>query len=428
MLRTSKKHWLIIEQPMKNDIDLSLQKINTNVTIQLPISKSECNRALILSFLSQGQISIEQISDSEDTQTLSQLLSQIEKRESSILDCGPAGTTFRFLTTLLSITEGEFTLTGSSRMKERPIGELVEVLKKIGAEIYYLEKEGFPPLKIKGKKLLGGSIEMNPGTSSQFVSALMLISSQLEKGIEINFSNEPVSFPYIEMTASLLKEAGIKVDYSKKKIVITHQKFQKTNLVLERDWSAASYFYSMVALQKDLKITLPGLKQNSLQGDSVVQHIYEQFGVVSTFNEKGLTIFNNQTVYTDYFEYDFSDCPDLAQTLAFTCGALQIPAHLTGLSTLRKKETDRIQALENELKKIGVNCSSTIESLRIASFDAPMNKLFFETYDDHRMAMAAAPLILKYPSMTIEDKLVVGKSFPMFWEEINKIINSNVIS
>lgn len=406
---------------MKNDITLYRKSNSSQVKINLPISKSECNRALIISFITNGKVKTKNISDSEDSQTLLSLISQINSKTTAELNCGPAGTTFRFLTTALSIRSGEFVLTGSDRMKQRPISELVDALNKLGAEISYLEKIGFPPLKIIGKNILGGEIDLNPSTSSQFVSALMMIAPELNNGLKINFNSKPVSFPYIKMTAEILRECGSKVELNENSIQILPLPYQSHVLNCENDWSAASYFYSLVAIDTSLKIILPGLKSNSLQGDSIVSEIYAQFGIETIYRENEIEIFNNNDVFCDYFEYDFTDCPDLAQTLAFTCCALRIPGKLTGLSTLKNKETDRIIALKNEMEKCGMKVEITNESIHFSpENDLPKN-LTINTYDDHRMAMSASVLSLVSESVTIENKKVVAKSFPSFWEECVKI-------
>lgn len=407
---------------MSTDVVLVYADSPSEITIQLPVSKSESNRAQIISFLSGGKVTALNFSDAKDSSTLYSLISQISDGKVFYLNCGPAGTTFRFLLSVAAINYGEWTLTGSERMKQRPIGILVEALRTLGAEIDYLEKEGFPPLKIKGKELIGGKITIDAGTSSQFVSSLLMIAPVLKNGLEIEFKNKVVSLPYIKMTLEMMKRCGADFQVTENKIRIHQRYYSKAEILCENDWSAASYFYSLVAVNKKLKIHLPGLKQESLQGDSIVRNIYEIFGVETIFDEKGITIYNNETVYCDYFEFDFSDCPDLAQTLAFTCVALQIEGKLNGLSTLKNKETDRIVALKNELTKCGMDCKITDDSISFSVKNKIPDEVVFETYEDHRMAMAETVMAMVCKKITIRDKEVVEKSFPKFWEELGKVL------
>jgi 3-phosphoshikimate 1-carboxyvinyltransferase len=306
-------------------------------------------------------------------------------------------------------------------MKERPIGILVEALRSLGAEINYLEKEGFPPLKIHGKHLEGGTVNLDAGISSQFISSLMLIGPVLKNGIEINFDSIPVSLPYILMTSSLMRQCGAEARVVENTINVLPKNYQPAEIICENDWSAASYFYSIVAIDSSMKLILPGLKSDSIQGDSVLKDIYSQFGIETLFKDNEIEIFNNKDVFCDYFEYDFTDCPDLAQTLAFTCCALRIPGKLTGLSTLKNKETDRILALKNEMEKCGMKIEITDDSLKFSPENELPDEIEFKTYDDHRMAMAAVVMSLVGEKITIENKNVVTKSFPKFWEECGKI-------
>ena len=406
---------------MKNDIILFSKKIISAQKIQLPISKSECNRALIISLISQKKVTVENISDAEDSQSLFHLTNEINANQE--LNCGAAGTNLRFLTAALSIRSGSYTLAGSDRLKERPISELVDALNKLGANISYSEKNGFIPLKIIGRNILGGKIDLNPSISSQFISALMMIAPELKNGLQIQFNLKPVSFPYIKMTAEMMKLCGAIVQYNEHQIQITPLPYQNKKIHCENDWSAASYFYSMVAVDPTLKILLPGLKLHSLQGDSIVKEIYSVFGIETIFKENEIEIFNNKDVFCDYFEYDFTDCPDLAQTLAFTCCALRISGKMSGLSTLKNKETDRIVALKNEMEKCGMKVEITNDSIKFSPEKELPQNIEIKTYDDHRMAMSASVMCLICDSVTIENKNVVAKSFPKFWEECSSIFN-----
>lgn len=414
-----------------------------NKTIQLTSSKSESNRALIIQALSDEPIEILNLSDSEDTKTLHSLLNS----NSNILDVYHAGTAMRFLTAYCCLQKGEKTLTGSDRMKQRPIKILVNALRELGAKIEYLENDGFPPLKITGAPLKGGKLVVDGSISSQYISALLMIAPKLKDGLQFVFKEELTSKPYVDMTIKMMQHFGVDVKWSDETIVVsegnysplekgaggidsislnpgqTHSKSPKEIFKIEADWSAASYWYSMVALAKDATIKLYGLKPESLQGDSVVVDIYKNFGVNTEFIENGvcLTKSTNFQLSTFNFELNFSDCPDIAQTVAVTCAALNVKAKLTGLKTLRIKETDRIAALQTELNSLGFNVEVDKDDLIINPIDKIniLNSLV-KTYDDHRMAMAFAPLALIAP-ITIENPEVVKKSYPTFWEDLESI-------
>ncbi len=403
-----------------------------NSTIRLSGSKSITNRLLILKDVLELDLSLENISTSEDTQHLQKALEKIKNKTHAIIDVGSAGTDMRFLTAYLACKEGEWTLTGSDRMKQRPIGELVNALQSIGADISYLEKDTFPPLKIKGKKLKGGKIEIDGSISSQFISALLLISAKFENGLELILKNDIVSWPYILMTLDLLSEFSIKASTVLNTIKISSSStlhLPSSIYYIESDWSAASYWYSLIALSKNATITLRGLKKSSSQGDSVLQNMYKELGVTSEFKNELLMLAKNSTP-TKNFAYDFTNCPDLAQTLAVTCFGLGIKAELTGLKTLKIKETDRILALKTELEKFGAIISITENSIHINDKrlktqdvlstidDRPLT---IETYNDHRMAMSFAPLALVFGALSIQDPGVVSKSYPLFWEDLKSV-------
>lgn len=399
---------------------LILNQINRHVkkTSVLPGSKSESNRVLIIQALTQKRFDIKNISDSADTQTLRSLL---EKQHSKIVfDVGHAGTTMRFLTAYFAVLEGERILTGSDRMKQRPIGTLVCALQELGAEITYLEKEGFPPLKIKGTTLTKSQITIDGSVSSQFISALLMIAPTLKHGLSINLAEPIVSKSYLQMTLKMMHYFGIDYTWVNNCITIPPQTYLPKNITIEADWSSASYFYELAAFSTSAEITLIGLKNNSLQGDWIIQEIFSQFGVETRFQNENFILkkIENFTP-NNTFDYDFTNCPDLTQTLAVTCAGLGIQAKLTGLKTLRIKETDRLQALKTELEKIG--CRVTIETNDTLILEpSPMfpNEVSISTYNDHRMAMAFAPLMLKIKSVFIENPNVVDKSFPHFWEQL----------
>ncbi|MBA2613111.1 MAG: 3-phosphoshikimate 1-carboxyvinyltransferase [Bacteroidetes bacterium] len=405
-----------------------------STTIKLAGSKSISNRLLILNNVLDLNLSLENNSTSEDTLLLQNAFDQIKNKDHATIDIHHAGTDMRFLTALLSAKKGDWILTGSDRMKQRPIGELVNALRTLGAEVDYLEKENFPPLKIKGKKLKGGKLEIDGSISSQFVSALLLISPTFENGLELTLKNEIVSWPYVLMTLDLLSEFGSKVSTVLNTIHVSQSdskfKVQDSQIFnVESDWSAASYWYSIVALSKKAEITLVGLKKSSSQGDSVLPEIYKQLGVSSQFMNEGLMLTKSNRVDT-YFEYDFTNCPDLAQTIAVTCFGLGIKAKLTGLKTLKIKETDRILALKTELEKFGALVSISENSLEIKDSGlktkdklptADCQVISIKTYNDHRMAMSFTPLALVFGAINILNPEVVSKSYPLFWEDLKSV-------
>lgn len=406
-------------------------KKTLNGVITLPSSKSISNRVLMIKALSGLDIKISNLSDAKDTQILAELLAD---KNRTTFDVGHAGTAMRFLTAYLSIKESEFVLTGSERMQQRPIKILVDALRVFGAEIEYLNNEGFPPLKIKGKKLSGGEITIDGSVSSQYISALMLVAPYLENGLKINFEGQVTSKPYLEMTLEIMKYFGAELilgDFCFRRndvIEVKAGKYVAKDFYVEADWSAASYWYGMVALAKEADITLLGLQKESIQGDAVVAMIYENFGVKTEFIKNGIRLSKatNFKLETSNLKLSFSNCPDLAQTIAVTCAALNIPAKLTGLSTLRIKETDRIVALQNELNKLGYNVEVENDdliitlSLRTDRHSCESRNLPVKTYNDHRMAMAFAPLGLLHP-IKIENPDVVIKSYPNFWEDMRRV-------
>ena len=383
--------------------------------IQITGSKSESNRLLILQKLF-GNIEIKNISNSQDTKLLQKVLNSNEK----IIDIHHAGTAMRFLTSFFAVQESaEKILTGSERMKQRPIKPLVEALRKLGADIEYLENEGFPPLKIKGKKLEKNFVEIPADISSQFITSLILVGGKLENGLTINLLGEITSKPYIEMTLKLLSEiSGKSIILKDKTIRISNIKTQKTVFTVESDWSSASYFYSFSALDRQ-KITLKNFNKNSLQGDSRIAEIYFQFfGIDTIFNEnqQEITLIPKSNFsLPQSIQLNMNDCPDIAQTVCVTAAALKIPFEISGLATLKIKETDRLSALQNELKKIGCETEITDNSIKSVLYTNPEKNISIATYGDHRMAMAFAPYSL-IQEIEIQNPEVVEKSFPDFWE------------
>lgn len=363
---------------------------------------------------------LKNVSAAEDTVLLQQALDQLQSGQNNQIDVHHAGTDMRFLTAYLACTPGEWILTGSDRMKQRPIGELVEALNVLGADIVYLENHGFPPLKVNGKVLEGGSISLDATVSSQFVSALLLVAPRFKKGLQLTIKGEPVSWPYVQMTIALLEQFGVRVTEQGSMLCVenTELMYPQQDFRIESDWSSASYWFSLVALADDAEITLTHLFAPSWQADSVLPDIYNELGVQCEYTSAGLTLYKKPITITS-FEYDFTDCPDIAQTVAVTCLGLGIPAKLTGLKTLKIKETDRIAALKNELEKFGARVIATADSISVQPGEPNKNEFIrVATYHDHRMAMCMAPLCLRYGSIMIEHGEVTDKSYPDFWKDL----------
>ncbi len=401
-------------------MDLKLNQISniTNSIIQITGSKSETNRLLILQSL-YPEISIENISNSDDSQLMQKALAS----DKEIIDIHHAGTAMRFLTAYFSVQNKRNTiLTGSQRMQERPIKILVDALEQLGATITYAKEEGYPPIQIKGTHLINNQVALAANVSSQYISALMLIAPSLPKGLQIFLVGKVTSVPYIKMTLSILGDAGVKGSYSNNCIEISPTKVvvPKT-IIIESDWSSASYYYSIVALSDNGSITLGSYKKQSYQGDAVLAKIYTALGVETTF--QGHTITLRQVpvpVTTEELVLDLSNAPDIAQTIAVTCFGLRKACYLTGLHTLKIKETDRLEALKAEIEKLGGVVTITKDTLRLQASTNIKTDIEIDTYNDHRMAMAFAPLALR-TSLCIKDADVVSKSYPDFWEDLKRI-------
>ena len=388
--------------------------------IKVTGSKSESNRLLLLKALFPG-IEIENLSNSDDSQLMQIALESSE----DIIDIHHAGTAMRFLTAYFSVQDDrEIILTGSKRMKERPIKILVDALVELGADIEYLENLGFPPLKIKGKKLEGGKVSLSANVSSQYISALLLIAPKLKNGIELSLNGEITSTPYIKMTLNLLNQIGVNTSFEGNIIKVDPliKNINNMSLVVESDWSSASYFYSLVALSEiGNELVLSSYKQKSLQGDSVLASIYKNFGVETKFQENAIHIKKaKRSSLKNGVELDLSNAPDIAQTIAVTCLGLGLKCNLTGLHTLKIKETDRLLALKTEIEKLGGQVIISDASLQLKENQSIKYNILIETYNDHRMAMAFAPLALK-TEIIIEDAEVVSKSYPDFWKDLAAI-------
>lgn len=401
------------------DISIQKSKLYNHQEIKITGSKSESNRLLLLQAL-YPQISINNLSNSDDSVLMQKALATKE----SIIDIHHAGTAMRFLTAYLATQDGEeVVITGSSRMKERPIKILVDALLSLGADISYVENEGFPPLKIIGKKLSKHKVSLEANVSSQYISALLLIASKLDNGLELTLNGKITSVPYIKMTLSLLNEIGVETSIVENKITVkpnTTELLPQT-LVVESDWSSASYFYSIIALSDiGTEITISSYKKQSLQGDSVLAKIYQSFGVATHFDAHSIRLVKVEEAQSSNLEFHLSDAPDIAQTIAVTAFGLGVECYMTGLHTLKIKETDRLVALKVELEKLGAEIDITEASLKVNASKEIKSDISINTYNDHRMAMAFAPLGLK-TSIIIKNADVVSKSYPQFWEDFKEI-------
>ncbi len=405
---------------------LKVQHTSANCfgNIQITGSKSETNRLLILQALFEG-ITVKNISNSDDAEVMQKALASKDE----VVDIHHAGTAMRFLTAYFSIQEGrEIVLTGSARMQERPMAILVEALQQLGASISYPKNDGYPPLKITGSKIDKNTVTLKANVSSQYISALMMMGAKLENGLTIHLDGKITSVPYINMTLALLHQLDINAQFEGQTITIHPGRTsnEEREITVESDWSSASYFYSIVALSRkrtqNTSITIASYKQDSLQGDASLQDFYKQMGVISTFNDDKLTL-----ALAENFEIpkkitlDLANSPDIAQTIAVTCLGLGIGCYLTGLHTLKIKETDRLEALREEITKLGGHIIVTEKELTLSPQKGELAKnVSIATYHDHRMAMAFAPLALEVP-LLIEDAGVVSKSYPDFWADLEAL-------
>ncbi len=413
---------------------LQSSSIQHPASIKITGSKSETNRLLLLQALYPNLV-LENTSNSDDSEVMLKALqnSQLATHNSQLIDVHHAGTAMRFLTAFFAIQEGkdlsdvfEVVLTGSGRMKERPLKILVDALIQLGAEITYEENEGFPPIRIKGKKITQNKVSLPANVSSQYISALLLIAPKLEKGLELTLEGEITSIPYIKMTLALLNEIGVETSFENNKIKVTHHPSSITHhpITVESDWSSASYWYSIVALSEiGYQVTLSSYKKNSLQGDCALIEIYKDFGVETTFNKDNSITISKERIHNSQLtthNSQLNNSPDIAQTIAVTCFGLGMGCDLYGLHTLKIKETDRLEALKIELTKLGAVVVVTNESLHLKPSIHINENIVINTYQDHRMAMAFAPLALKVP-IRINEAEVVSKSYPDFWEDLKKI-------
>lgn len=395
-------------------------------TIDLPSSKSISNRALVMQALSGSTEWPSNLSDCDDTTVIIRALQDMPPT----IDIKAAGTAMRFMTAYLSVTDhGEHVLTGTERMRHRPIGILVDALRQLGADIDYVGEEGYPPLRIRGRHLDGGRIDVAGNVSSQFISALLIAGATMRNGMELHLTDNIISRPYIDLTLCTMRDFGAKVEWTgPDTIEVAPQPYRPTPYFIENDWSAASYWYEMLCLSSEESVVrLNGLTDGSRQGDSVTRYIFSLLGVKTTFGvrEKGVpttVTLKHHAVKLPRLEFSFINQPDLAQTYVVTCALLGIPFHFKGLSTLRIKETDRIEALKREMLKLGFVVSSTIDNDLIWNGErcnADVHPVI-DTYKDHRMALAFAPACACFPGLRIDDPSVVSKSYPRYWEDMRK--------
>lgn len=387
-------------------------------TIQLPASKSISNRALIIHALSRGNDAPANLSDCDDTRVMIKALTGNEE----VIDILAAGTAMRFLTAYLSATPGTHILTGTQRMQQRPIQILVNALRELGAHIEYTANEGYPPLCIQGTELTGNEITLKGNVSSQYISALLMIGPVLKNGLELHLSGEIISRPYIDLTLQLMKDFGAIAEWtSDNSIRVEPRPYRSVPFTVESDWSAASYWYQIAALMPEAEIELTGLFRNSYQGDSRGAEVFARMGVQTHYTDKGVRLVK-QGERPARLDEDMVDIPDLAQTFVVTCALLDIPFRFTGLQTLKIKETDRIAALKTELAKLGYVLRDENDS--ILSWDGercePQEVPVIKTYEDHRMAMAFAPAVIRYPQLQIAEPQVVSKSYPAYWDDLRK--------
>ncbi len=394
--------------------------------VSLPASKSISNRALIIYALSGGQQMPQNLSDCDDTQVILDALRDMPEE----IDIKAAGTAMRFMTAYLSVMKGTHVLTGTARMKQRPIGILVDALRKLGADITYEGNEGYPPLRITGQTIEGGELEIEGNVSSQYISALLMIGPVLKKGLELKLTGEIISRPYIDLTLWMMREFGADAEWTANDTITVKLKpYVNRDYVIENDWSGASYWYEMLALNGDreAEVVLNGLMDGSKQGDSVVRYIFSLLGVKTVFQSKTSGKPQNVTLKCNSrkvpkLEYDFVNSPDLAQTVIVTCAALDIPFHFKGLATLKIKETDRIEAMKREMRKLGYVLHDLNDSELFWDGERcePSMEEGIDTYNDHRMALSFAPFAMKSGSLIINDPEVVTKSYPHFWQSLRE--------
>jgi 3-phosphoshikimate 1-carboxyvinyltransferase len=401
------------------DINLPKQTSNLQGEIFLKGSKSISNRLLMIKEIGKLNINFQNLSDSNDTKLLKAALSKLNQPSIDVQNCGTA---MRFLTSYLALTNYNGSLHGDERMHERPIKSLVEALQQLGCKIDYELNKGFPPLHFSSSIIQKNSIEIDATISSQFITSLLLCTPLLSAGLELTLKGSLVSQPYVKMSLQLMHHFGMRYNWDENKINIEQGAYSndETNYFVEGDWSSASYWYSVVAVNKNASIKIHGLQQHSMQGDSVLPYLYSFLGVTTTFNDDNSISLYNSGYRAEYLLFDFSSNPDIAQTVAVTCAALNIPCQLNGLDNLNLKESKRIQTLALELSKCGAQCITTYDTLQIIGYEMNDEEIMIDTHGDHRIAMSFLPLCFKIP-LIIKDAEVVNKSYPNFFEDAKRI-------
>jgi 3-phosphoshikimate 1-carboxyvinyltransferase len=404
-------------------LQISYNKKKLTGTFSLPASKSVSNRLLIMRALERSKVLFDDLSEAEDTYMMRLYLSFINTCAGSdiplSLDTHNAGTVFRFLLAYLARQDGKWLLTGGERMCQRPIGALVDALQSLGADIKYTEKEGFPPLLIHGKSLKGGEVELNASSSSQYVSALMLIAPYLPGGLTIRLKTIPVSSTYIDMTNTLMQNFGAKVSLSPKEVSVEQGSYSVKKVRVESDWSAAAFWYEMVAFHAGSSVHLPGLSENSVQGDRFLTTVFARLGVDSDFTEDGLVLRHSGKL-AKTIDFDFTNAPDIVPSVMVACAGLGVEAHFSGIEHLRIKESDRILSMQQELEKIGTEIVQEGKHYILYPGKSSVGKLIFNSHGDHRMAMSLAPLAMKFGTVAVIEPDVVKKSYPGYWDEMEK--------
>ena len=404
---------------------IEISSLNKTIygSIGLESSKSISNRLLIIKELCKTKFEIQNLSNSKDTKILNELLDSFKTRKD--INCEDAGTALRFAVAFLTTKKGTWKVLGSKRMHERPIKPLIDCLIELGAEIKYLEKEGFPPIEIKSKKLKSKKLSLSGDISSQFISALLLVAPTIENGLILEITSKVLSKPYIDMTLDLMRQFGIEHSWENKLIKVEQQNYLAKNIKIENDWSAASFWYSFLALSKSGEIKIPNLYAKSLQGDSVLSSIYLKLGIKTEFNENSIVLYKTKNIAKE-IELDLSNHPDLALPIIITCCGLGIKAHLMGLESLKIKESNRLECIKKELEKFNVICSISDSSIKIKKNQKIVQpKSIIECHNDHRIAMSIAPLCMKVDSIKFDNKEVVNKSYPKFWEDFDRVSKNN---
>ena len=404
-------------------IEISSHNKTIYGSIGLESSKSISNRLLIIKELCKTKFEIQNLSNSKDTKILNELLDSFKTRKD--INCEDAGTALRFAVAFLTTKKGIWKVLGSKRMHERPIKPLIDCLIELGAEIKYLEKEGFPPIEIKSKKLKSKKLSLSGDISSQFISALLLVAPTIENGLILEITSKVLSKPYIDMTLDLMRQFGIEHSWENKLIKVEQQNYLAKNIKIENDWSAASFWYSFLALSKSGEIKIPNLYANSIQGDSVLSSIYLKLGIKTEFNKDSIVINKTKNIAKE-IELDLSNHPDLALPIIVTCSGLGIKAHLMGLESLKIKESNRLECIKKELEKFNVICSISDSSIKIKeNQNIVQPKSTIECHNDHRIAMSIAPLCMKVNSIKFDNKNIVNKSYPKFWEDFDRVSKNN---